>query len=195
MNTGSNRVKNAYASIAAAAISALVSTTVLAAPKQLDILGLVPGVSEITQVQQADANQKSDFSTNDLVTLEVGGHKMPCAPFFLDGKLASLNCFTGKSALGQRWTKASNVTVHSDLTAGFTKKFGKPALNTAVLRRTGIGVEYNQRLVSWEDKLGNRLVLMSIIDTVDQGIVYLESSEYLKQEAAKDAEMERQKKF
>lgn len=199
MNTGSNRVKKALASIAAAAISSLVSTTVLAGPDQLDILGLVPGVSELTQVQQvrqADAAPQPGFlRSRGVVYLEIGGHKMPCNPTFINGKLASLPCLTGTGKDDNQHTKATNTEVHSTLTAGFTKKFGEPdSVNTKPVR-TRNGVEYEQQLVTWLDNRGNKLVLLSILGLVTQGFITLESSEYLEQEAEKNAENAARKKF
>ena len=122
MNTASNQFHKTLTSIAIAAISFLVSTTVLARPNQLDILGLVPGISELTQVQQAgiDLDNHSDKG----IRLEIGGHKIPCALSFINDKLASLVCLTGNRT--DKYTEASNIEVHSTLIIGFTKKFGKP---------------------------------------------------------------------
>lgn len=195
MNTGSNRVKKALASIAAAAISSLVSTTALAAPEQLDILGLVPGVSDNTQVYQVDVSREPKIG-DSLVFLEIGGYKMPCKTSYLNGKLAKLYCRTGKGT-GQysQYTEASNTEVHSTLTTGFTKKFGKPDSVITEPVRTRMGVEYEQQFVTWNDKRGNKLTLVSIDDTVNEGLITLESSEHLKQEAEKNAEAEARKKF
>lgn len=63
-------------------------------PNQLDILGLVPGISELAQVKQASLDSNS--SSNDNVTLEIGGHKIVCVTKYLNGKLAMLGCATGK---------------------------------------------------------------------------------------------------
>jgi len=195
MNIGSNRVNKALSSIAAAAISSLVSTAVLAGPDQLDILGLVPGVSELTQVQQAGDDPNSN--SEKIVRLEIGGYKIPCSLSFLNGKLATLWCFTGKGTeeYTQQYTEASNTEVHSTLTAGFTKKFGKPDTVDTEPVRTRMGVEYERQMVIWKDKRGNKLKLRSMVDTVNMGIITFESSEYLKQEAEKNAADEARKKF
>lgn len=195
MNTVSNRGKKALASIAAAAISSLVSTTVLAGPDQLDILGLVPGVSELTQVKQAHVGRTPTINPT-FVFLEIGGYKMPCFSSFLNGKLATLECRTGQGTEQySQYTEASNTEVHSTLTAGFTKKFGKPDSVITKPVRTRMGVEYEQQFVTWKDKRGNKLELVSMADTVNEGLITLESSEHLKQEAEKNAEVEARKKF
>lgn len=194
MNIGSNLSRKISGTSAVAAFASIVATTALAGPNQLDILGLIPGESKLSQVKQAsvDPNSKSDKK----VRLEIGGHKMPCLMSFRNGKLDSLLCATGKGP-GEyaQYTKASNTEVHSDLTAGFTKKFGKPDSVDRRVVRTRIGVEYAQQFVTWKDKLGNMLQLISMVDTVDAGAITFDSSEYLKEEAEKSAAQEARKKF
>jgi hypothetical protein len=194
MNIGSSPFRKTLGSIAATAISSLLSTTVLAGPNQLDILGLVPGVSEPPQVKQAGVDPNSN--SKESVMLEIGGYKIPCALSFLNGKLASLTCLTGEGTEEyEQYTKASNTEVHSTLTAGFTKKFGKPDSVNREPVRTRMGVEYEQQFVTWKDKRGNKLQLISMADTVNMGLITFESSEYLKEEAEKNAAEEARKKF
>lgn len=194
MNIGSDLFNKSAGNIAATAISFLFATAVVAGPNQLDILGLVPGVSELPQVKQASADSNSN--SNDSVLLEIGGYRIPCALSLLNGKLASLTCFTGKGTEKySKYTEASNTEVHSTLTAGFTKKFGKP---DSVIRepvRTRMGVEYEQQFVTWKDKRGSKLQLVSMADSVNMGLITFESAEYLKQEAEKNAADEAKKKF
>lgn len=197
MNTGSNRVKKALASIVAAVISSLVAATVFAGPNQLDILGLVPGVTKRTQVLEADIDP---LRFPSMIILEIGGYQIPCLPSFLngdlDGKLARLECRTGQgTGKYEQYTVAANTKVHSTLTAGFTKKFGEPDSAKNVPVRTKMGVEYTQQFVTWKDKRGNKLQLVSMADTVNEGLITLESSEHLKQEAEKKAEAEARRKF
>lgn len=194
MNIGFDLFNKNARNIAATAITFLFATTVVAGPDQLDILGLVPGVSELPQIKQAGAD--SDSKSNDSVLLEIGGHKIPCALSLLNGKLASLVCFTGKGTEKYlKYTEASNTEVHSTLTAGFTKKFGKP---DSVIRepvRTRMGVVYEQQFVTWKDKQGNKLQLVSMADSVSMGLITIESAEYLKQEIEKESADEAKKKF
>lgn len=194
MNIGSNPLIKTSGNIIAAVISSLVATTVLAGPNQLDILGLVPGVSELPQVKQAGVDPNSD--SNKSVWLKIGGYKIPCALSLLNGKLASLNCLTGEGTKKyEKYTEASNTEVHSTLTAGFTKKFGKPDSVTSAPVRTRMGVEYVIQFVTWKDKRGNKLELVSMADTVSMGLINFESSEYLKEKAGKNAAEEARKKF
>ena len=81
------------------------------------------------------------------------------------------------------------------LVAGFTKKFGKPDSTKAKTVRTGMGVEYEQTVVVWTDTQGNRLELMSIFDTVNAGVIILESAEHIKRSAQERMEEEKKKKF
>lgn len=194
MNIGFSPLIKTLGSIAATVIPLLVATTTLAGPNQLDILGLVPGVSELPQVKQTSVDPNSN--SNDSVTLEIGGYKIPCALSFLNSKLASLVCLTGKGTKKyEQYTEASNTEVHSTLTAGFTKKFGKPDSVTNKPVRTRMGVEYVQQFVTWKDKRGNELQLDSMAGTVNRGLISFESSEYLKEEAEKNAAEEARKKF
>jgi hypothetical protein len=179
--------------LVAIATSSLVATTVLASPNQLDILGLVPGVSELSEVKQAGSQPL--FNPNTVVILEIGGYEISCSMSFLNDKLALLACPTGVGSTGTRYTKASNTEVHSTLKAGFTKKFGKPNSVFTVPVRTGLGVKYEQEVVTWKDMKGNELILSSITDTPNNGLIILRSSEYLKEEAEKKVANETRKKF
>lgn len=196
MNIGSNGVKKALICLTATAIASLISTTALAGPNQLDILGLIPGVSELAQVQQADFDQNR--KSKDGVMLEIGGYKIPCGLSFLNGKLASLVCPTGTGTTGSveyKYTEASNIEVHSALTSGFTKKLGKPDSIIREAVRTGMGVEHENQLVTWIDKRGNKLQLISIDGNIKKGLITLMSSELLKQLEEKDAADNARKKF
>jgi hypothetical protein len=194
MNIGFSHLQKSFGIIAATVISSLVTTSTLAGPNQLDILGLIPGVSSLEQVKQASLDPKS-ASSND-VRLDIGGHKIPCSLELLNGKLASLVCFTGEgNGKYDIYTEASNTEVHSTLTNGFSKKFGKPDSVIIEPVRTRRGVEYEQQLVIWKDQQGNELQLHLMADTVKIGMITFESAEYLEQEARKNAAEEAQKKF
>ena len=156
---------------------------------QLDVLGIVPGVSEISQIKEASTKNPaydSDFS----VQLEIGGHKMLCLPYFIKNKIAQLGCMTG-----EKFTNASNINIHKDLAAGFTKKFGKPSFNESGNQRTVFGVNYEKNIISWMDKKGNKLTLYSMLDNVNVGLINLESMEYLKELTKQAGLKEKQKKF
>ena len=117
---------------------ATLATEANSGPNQMDILGLVPGVSDLQQVKAASVDPNT--TSKESVRLEIGGHVMPCAVSVLDGKLSDLTCFTGKgTGKYETYTEASNTLVHAELTLGFTKKFGKPdsVSNEAVRTRAG----------------------------------------------------------
>ncbi len=178
----------------AAAIFAFNSICCLAGPNQIDILGLGPGVSDPLQVQQASVHPKSRFES--IVFLEIGGHKIPCMVEFLNGKLAALGCLTGKgSKKNQTYTEASNSDIYRDLVVGFTKKFGKPDFVKSNPVRTRVGVEYEVSIATWIDKHGNKLLLYSMFDTVDMGLITLESSDFLRRETENRDANEARKKF
>jgi len=191
MGLCSNGIQMASVNITTVAIIALVSTSALAGPKQLNILGLIPGESELAQVQQAGVGDKSE----NLVTLEIGGHKILCSTSFINGKLSNLLCLTGE-ADGTQLTKASNIEVHETLKAGFTKKFGAPySISNATVTTTMGMKKFNRQFVTWKDTRGNTLKLMSMTDDVRKGAILLMSSEELKRLDESHATVEARKKF
>jgi hypothetical protein len=154
-------------------ISLLLSTSVLAEPDQLDILGLIPDVSELPQTLQVG---KEVSGSKDIRIFEMGRHNIPCTVEFINDKLADITCFTGKRDESKKFTEASNIVVHSDMKAWFTEKFGKPDS----IERTRWGVEDELEIVSWKDKRGNKLQLFSMFYQVDVGMISLQSSKSLK---------------
>jgi len=187
-----NRLKKTLVSVAIVAVLQVLSTTVLAGPKQLDILGLVPGVSDVSQIRQVAVEYNESQS---ILRIEIGGEKTPCNLDLLNGKLAQLLCLTGNERGRTRYTDASNTEVHLTLKVGFTKKFGKPDTVISNPLRTRMGVQYQQEIVTWEDLRGNRLSLVSISGSIDTGYFSVQSSEYLKQEAEKKIANDSMKKF
>jgi hypothetical protein len=149
----------------------LFSTNIHAETDQLDVIGLVPGVSTQSDVEEAKVG-------GDYI---IGGFRLICVPEFSEGVLTELTCFTGKKNLSQDTTRpgngfASNALVHQTLVDGFTKKFGSPTDigNNALTNR--FGVKYNQETVSWIDKNGNMLILNSILEVQSIGIKIDEGS-------------------
>jgi hypothetical protein len=178
-----------------AGLLTLGTSTAFAAPNQLDVLGLVAGVSDSSQVQNAGIKiSKREFDDPNSVLLKIGGHVVSCNASFLSGKLSLLTCLTGTDNR-LKFTEASNTEVHADLSAGFTKKFGKPNSKTSEPVRTGNGVKYINNSSSWTDKQGNKLDIMSIAGNVNMGLIAFQSSEYLKQAAKKETAREADKKF
>jgi hypothetical protein len=163
-------------------------------PNQMDILGLVPGVSDLQQVKAASVNPNT--TSKESFRMEIGGHVMPCAVSFLDEKLSDLSCFTGKgTGKYETYTEASNTLVHAELVLGFTKKFGKPDSVSNEAVRTRAGVEYTNNKVVWIDKQGNKLMLISLFGTVSEGVISFESLASIRKREAESAEQEKKKKF
>lgn len=163
-------------------------TSVVAGPTQMDILGLVPGISEPADVRKAGMDSSS--TSDESVMLQIGGHAIPCTTSYIDRKLSSLGCITGK-----KYTQASNITVYMDLLNGFSKKFGKPDSISKIPVRTGFGVEHEVNIATWVDKRGNKLQLVSMLGVVTEGMIAFESAEYLSKEAAESAAAQSKKKF
>jgi hypothetical protein len=138
-----------------------------AAPRQLDVLGLVPGVASEAEARAAGEEQRSDG-----LTLAIGGHKIPCSLKIEADRLAELICFMGKD-----YTPANNVEVHNELVRGFTKKFGKSTTNVSTPVSTRLGVTYTNNIVEWVDSKGNSLTLTRYLSNIDTGALLLRSAE------------------
>jgi hypothetical protein len=170
--------KDLLLKVAAVMVSSLLSTSVLAELDQLDILGLVPGVSDSNQVRKIG---KNFFSTEGQYfeiggIFEIGGHETLCGVNFINGKLAMLTCW-----LVSKYTKVPSHIVYSDMKEGFTRKFGKPDF---VMSDSAYGRA--REILEWKDKQGNQLLLTpAAIDNnnkeIDSGWIIFQSSESLKQ--------------
>ena len=161
-----------------------------AEPKQIEIIGLIPGVSTKEQVQSA----KSDIG------FIIGGFELICSDEYIDGVLSNLTCFTGeeyysKDTTKKSYTIASNLEVHSVLTKGFTKKFGKPSDIKNMPIHNSLGTEYNRNIVIWKDKKGNELKLFSLFSKTNDGLLLLESHQKVKLDAEKSKEEDKQRNF
>ena len=177
-------------------IVGICSFAALAVPDRIDVLGLVPGVSDVTQLRQVAADPMADDRT--LIFLEIGGHNLPCMFKLLDGKLSVLGCTTGSSGSANKlkeYTKASNIEVHGDLKKGFTTKLGTPDSVEARPVRTALGGQYVTESVVWIDKLGNKLFLISRSETINAGMLFVESAARQKADAEEKAAIEARKKF
>ncbi|MBL0423450.1 hypothetical protein JI739_24165 [Ramlibacter sp. AW1] len=162
-----------------------------AGPKLIDVVGLIPGVSDAQQVRQASAQPTS---TDDGVFLEIGGIKIPCITDFLNGRLAAMTCFTGSSG-SSKYTRESNQQVFEELVAGWTRKFGVPDKTERQKVRTRAGVEYEQLSVSWMDASGNRLEIANMMQSVTQGLISIRSADALRKEALEEGQRNAAKKF
>jgi hypothetical protein len=92
-------------------------------------------------------------------------------------------------------TEASNTEIFTDLLQGFSTKFGKPDAYTTEPVRTRIGVEYERRMAAWTDMHGNHLVIVSLFNSIDRGLLRLQSAEQREKQAAESAAKEAKKRF
>ncbi|MCF8178481.1 MAG: hypothetical protein K9J74_08230 [Sulfuritalea sp.] len=164
----------------------LLSSLAIASPDQLDVIGIVPGVSSESEVNAAWSSPTGE----NAGYLEVGGYKMLCTALFEDGKLADMKCATGK-----QFSNASNMEIHRTLRLGFEGKFGRAneVKNSPVRNRVGI---VNQAIVViWRDKQGNRLTLVSMNNEFDEGLLQLSSAAHLQMVDEKARQAGKAKKF
>jgi hypothetical protein len=164
----------------------LLSSLAIASPNQIDVIGIVPGVSSEGDVKAAWSTPTGE----NAGYLEVGGYKMLCTALFEDGKLADMKCATGK-----KFSNASNMETHRALRLGFEGKFGRAdeVKNSPVRNR--IGIVDQSIVVIWRDKQGNRLTLASMNNEFDEGLLQLSSSAYLQMLDEKAKQAGKAKKF
>jgi hypothetical protein len=169
------------------ASSIIFAASAYAGPNQIEIIGLVPGVSTQTQVE----NAKSEYG------YVIGGYELLCLPEYIDGLLSQLLCVTGDSRdiTANSYRSASNTEVHVALLKGFTKKFGTPSTidNSTVSNR--FGTEFNSNKAVWIDQKGNKLTLLSMVSKIDQGGVLLESAQQLRKDEAESRKADQQRNF
>ena len=168
-----------------------------AQPTQVDVIGLVPGVSDEAKVESLTVSAEEPFSQiPEFKFFEIGGFKIPCQVEFDSNnrKLESLICFTGEYS-GIMMTEASNAKIHRVLVKGFTKKFGKPTSITDVPVRTKNGVAYTNQIVIWKDKKNNELGIFRMSDTIDGGFFHIKSGSLLKRENREEQASKSREKF
>ena len=170
---------------------ALVTGSAHAIPNQLEVAGIVPGVT----TQKEFENGKAEYG------YIIGGFKLICSPKYdVESVLDELFCFTGNEYYSRDITKESrpvvtNLEVHATLVKGFTKKFGKPVEVIDMPVQTGFGVKYNTNSVKWKDKIGNELTLIDMATKVGVGLLILTSAKKLKLEKEKEEEGEKLREF
>lgn len=177
-------------------------------PDQIDVLGLIPGVSTIVNFQKAKIDlDKKPPNTNTTGNqggglFEIGGYKLPCIASFEDYKMEMFLCdFGGDDGMWkiakflQKNKEVSNIEIHHDLKNGFLRKLGIPQNDDNLPMRNKLGVEYVNNMVTWIDKQGNSLTLNSISDRVDKGYLMLLSHSYIVKNEKKRLEEEKSKRF
>jgi hypothetical protein len=141
----------------------------------ININGLVPNVSNKEQVVKSLDKNKH---------MVIGGIELSCG-YILDidnKKLGTLFCNTGKdygSKCISNNSQADNIQVHNELVKEFTAKFGLPEKTENVEitldknNKNGYGKKYSINRVSWVDKKGIRLYLVSRSVNSDTGLIML----------------------
>ena len=140
-----------------------VSTIVFAGPNQLDVIGLIPGVSDLDQVKQLAVGYGDK---PNAVLVEIGGYKLPCTVSFINNKLSSFECQVGDmgnfSDDKNIHVQLSNLEKDITLRSGFIEKFGKP---DDVIKRSitsdWLGHSYTFMVTAfiWKDERGNIFML------------------------------------
>ncbi|RME60278.1 hypothetical protein D6779_02495 [Candidatus Parcubacteria bacterium] len=162
--------------------------------KQIDLIGLKPGVTTKEEVAKLTHASEGDFV--------IGGHRLFCFPEYRNDKLDGLLCYMGRVALipeelweHTKFSKASNIEIHTTLYRGLVKKLGKPDMEEVFKVRNGMGQEFENHLVIWQDLKGNQLRLLARAGRIDSGILILQSAENIKAEKDKREAEERSRKF
>lgn len=150
-------------------------------PYQLDVAGIVPGVSTPSQV----AGKKHDG------TFDVGGYSLICADDYIDGFLSDFTCFFGeeystRDLVTEKKTGqveiVSNLVVYEKLLYGLTKKFeAKPEIFRENIENY-LGREMVRYTAVWTDKKGNKIYLKSMERTENESTLILRSVAYLERE-------------
>ena len=191
----SNLFRKVTGALAVATFASIAATTALAGPDKIDILGIIPGESGLSEIKQASIDPNKDVKDGRF-ELAIGGQKITCSTDFRNGKLNFMVCPTGAGTPDWlKFTELSNIEMHSLLARGFAEKLGKPDSVESEVLRNRLGAQYDQNIVVWVDKQGNMLRLISRFQTPNSGILIVESSEELKDQAAKKAAKEFPKKF
>lgn len=168
----------------------LMSTYAVAAPDEIDVVGLTPGRSTKADFDRAKREE----------WLVIGGFRIVCIPAFASGKLLSLTCPTGEDNLSFDTTQgksvpADNITIHRVLVDGFTKKFGHPDSVENSPVQTRLGTELSRSTVQWKDKRGNELILISIGTKIGSGGILLRSAEKVKKDKEAETSAQERRKF
>jgi hypothetical protein len=169
----------------------IVAMNAYAQPNEIDVIGIVPGVSTERQVEAAKAQHGLYI---------IGGFGLDCASEYIDNHLSLFLCDTGKrhgstDETKEVFTAASNLEIHTVLVKGFTKKFGPPTSREENKVSNRLGISFNQEAVEWRDKKGNSLLLFNIIGNVTQGALQIWSSQRLKMYEQKQEAANNQRAF
>ena len=159
------------------------SSQVFALTKQIDVVGLIPGVSsklDFIKVEKGDTG----------ITNVIGGYEMVCVDSYIDTSLSRLLCTFGDA----RISTASNETIYQTLKSGFTKKFGAPKVFDSVTSNK-MGTKFSQQIVVWKDQKGNELSIMKRFSKIDEGLLHLRSAKQIQVDVQDAVAEEKSRKF
>ncbi len=97
---------------------------------QIDIIGLIPGVSSAAEFKAASI-PTPDYGDSSIEAFGIGGFTVGCQREFEGDKMQKFSCKTGY--------RESNIDIHNILKRGFQEKFGSPFSDTNSLVRNGRG--------------------------------------------------------
>jgi len=164
-------------------VAVFTSSQVLAIPKQIDVIGLIPDVATENDFKNAE---KGPYE----VTTIVGGHEMICIPTYIDSNLSQLYCSFGNRSVDP----SSNQAIYATLKKGFTQKFGVPKTIDSVTSNL-MGTKFQKQTLLWKDQKGNELSIMNRFTTVDEGLLLLRSVKQIKADKESSKAKEQSRKF
>lgn len=153
---------------------------------QIELIGLIPGISTKYQVESISKNSYSN-------RFEIGRYLLSCYPEYTDGILSVFMCLTGEDDLSYDIAsdvhrEVSNVEVHESLLKGLTEKFGQPINVSNEIVHNHFGAKFNKSTAIWEDKNKNYLLIESVHEKVGQGMLLMISgktySDFVKKQEA-----------
>jgi hypothetical protein len=164
-------------------VAVFTSSQVLAIPKQIDVIGLIPDVATENDFKNAE---KGPYE----VTTIVGGHEMICIPTYIDSNLSQLYCSFGNRSVDP----SSNQAIYATLKKGFTQKFGVPKTTDSVTSNL-MGTKFQKQTLLWKDQKGNELSIMNRFAKVDEGLLLLRSVKQIKADKESSKTEEQSRKF
>jgi len=163
-------------------------TVAFAGPPQIDILGIVPGVST-----------KEDVL--GISSKKVGGLLAVCGvrkEGYTAGKVAHFLCSwndTFEKTSDGNILIYDNIETYNIVLEGFSRKFGPPDKIEDIPVKTKLGVEYISQHATWIDEKGNILILKSRHGKVDEGWLDMFSADKVRELNKQNVERDQSREF
>lgn len=163
-------------------------TTTYALPLQIDLVGIVPGVTTLDQLNARAQGHSTYPGFDGLPLIEIGGYRSPCDVTGLNksnNTIDSLACIYSEPLTEDVATTPPRHVfsneIYRQLVDGLSKKFGKPhtkdsliVMSPASRKQEGIpdwaiaGVpDLPGNSLFWFDQAGNRLYLVTSTRTLN----------------------------